>query len=89
MALSVLSVASEAYPLVKTGGLGDVVGALPAALAPHGVDVTTFLPGYPRVLAALEADAAKRARAPANAGAQSHKGDERGPGLLRAQEHSD
>lgn len=86
MALSVLSVASEAYPLVKTGGLGDVVGALPAALAPHGVDVTTFLPGYPRVLAALEADAAKRARAPANAGAQSHKGDERGPGLLRAQE---
>ena len=54
MTLSVLSVASEAYPLVKTGGLGDVVGALPAALAPHGVAVTTLLPGYPRVIAALE-----------------------------------
>ena len=30
--VKVLSVASEAYPLVKTGGLADVVGALPAAL---------------------------------------------------------
>jgi len=43
----VLSVASEAYPLVKTGGLADVVGALPDALAPHGVETTTLLPGYP------------------------------------------
>ena len=31
--VSVLSVASEVYPLVKTGGLADVTGALPAALA--------------------------------------------------------
>ncbi|MCC2977445.1 glycogen synthase GlgA [Sphingomonas sp. PL-96] len=46
-----LSVASEAYPLVKTGGLADVVGALPDALAPHGVATTTLLPGYPKVLA--------------------------------------
>ena len=53
MTLSVLSVASEAYPLAKTGGLADVVGALPAALAPHGVDVTTMLPGYPAVAAAV------------------------------------
>jgi starch synthase len=53
MSLSVLSVASEAFPLVKTGGLGDVVGALPAALAPHDVAVTTLLPGYPAVLAAV------------------------------------
>ena len=51
--LPVLSVASEAYPLVKTGGLADVVGALPAALAPHGVAVTTLLPGYPAVLASV------------------------------------
>ncbi|WP_394648061.1 glycogen synthase GlgA [uncultured Sphingomonas sp.] len=57
MTISVLSVASEAYPLVKTGGLGDVVGALPAALAPHDVNVVTLVPGYPRVVAAL-ADAA-------------------------------
>lgn len=48
--MRVLSVASEAYPLVKTGGLADVVGALPAALAPHGVETTTLLPGYPSVL---------------------------------------
>ncbi|MFV0622989.1 glycogen synthase GlgA [Sphingomonas sp. ac-8] len=46
-----LSVASEAYPLVKTGGLADVVGALPDALAPHGVATTTLLPGYAAVLA--------------------------------------
>ena len=53
MTLSVLSVASEAVPLVKTGGLADVAGALPEALAPHGVAVTTLLPGYPAVMAAL------------------------------------
>ena len=52
MTIRVLSVASEAYPLVKTGGLADVVGALPAALAPHGVAVTTLIPGYPQVIAA-------------------------------------
>jgi starch synthase len=50
--MKVLSVASEGYPLVKTGGLADVVGALPAALAPHGVTMTTLLPGYPAVLKA-------------------------------------
>ncbi len=48
--LSVLSVASEAFPLVKTGGLADVVGALPAAVEPHGVAMTVMLPGYPAVL---------------------------------------
>lgn len=53
MTLRVLSVASEAYPLVKTGGLADVAGALPAALAPHDVAVTTLIPGYPAVLAKL------------------------------------
>lgn len=53
MAIRVLSVASEAAPLIKTGGLADVAGALPAALAAHGVAVTTLLPGYPRVMASL------------------------------------
>lgn len=57
MAICVLSVASEAVPLVKTGGLADVVGALPVALHPHGVEITTLLPGYPVVMAAM-----KRAR---------------------------
>jgi starch synthase len=52
--LHVLSVASELYPLIKTGGLADVAGALPAALAPLGVKVVTLVPGYPAVIAALE-----------------------------------
>jgi starch synthase len=52
--LRVLAVASEFFPLVKTGGLADVVGALPAALATAGVEVTTLLPGYPAVLDGLE-----------------------------------
>lgn len=52
--MRVLAAASECYPLVKTGGLADVVGALPGALAAHGIAVTTLLPGYPAVLAALE-----------------------------------
>lgn len=50
----VLAVASEMAPLVKTGGLADVVGALPDALALVGVDVRTLLPGYPAVLAAID-----------------------------------
>ena len=55
MTLSVLSVASEAVPLVKTGGLADVAGALPAALAPHGVQMHTLVPGYPAMLQAAAA----------------------------------
>ena len=50
MPLSVLAVASEVYPLIKTGGLADVAGALPGALGAHGVEVRTLLPGYPQVL---------------------------------------
>jgi starch synthase len=49
----VLSVASEVFPLVKTGGLADVAGALPPALAAEGVEVRTLLPGYREVLAGL------------------------------------
>lgn len=51
--MKLLAVASEGFPFIKTGGLADVVGALPAALAPEGVHVTTLLPGYPAVMAAL------------------------------------
>ena len=50
--MRILSVASEIYPLVKTGGLADVTGALPIALADHGIAVRTVVPGYPAVLAA-------------------------------------
>lgn len=52
--LNVLSVASEIFPIIKTGGLADVAGALPSALAEHGVTVVTLVPGYPAVLRALE-----------------------------------
>ena len=52
--LKVLAVASEIYPLVKTGGLADVAGALPSALGPLGITVKTLTPGYPGVLAAIE-----------------------------------
>jgi starch synthase len=53
--MQVLSVASEVFPLIKTGGLADVTGALPAALKHHGVTMTTLLPGFPAVMQALEA----------------------------------
>ncbi|MFT3964808.1 MAG: glycogen synthase GlgA [Sphingobium sp.] len=48
--MKALAIASEIYPLIKTGGLADVVGALPAALARHGWQVTTLIPGYPAVM---------------------------------------
>jgi starch synthase len=48
-----LAVASEITPLVKTGGLADVAGALPAALKAEGVETRTLIPGYASVLAAL------------------------------------
>ena len=51
--MRVLSVTSECAPLVKTGGLADVAGALPGALAQQGVQMRVLLPGYPAVLAAL------------------------------------
>lgn len=51
--MQVLSVASELFPLVKTGGLADVAGALPAALAAEGVAVRSLVPGYPAVLGAM------------------------------------
>src|SRR3954465_14086835 len=43
---SVLFVAPECAPLTKTGGLGDVCGALPAALPALGVDGRGLIPGY-------------------------------------------
>ncbi|MCA9707323.1 MAG: glycogen synthase GlgA [Myxococcales bacterium] len=52
--MRVLMVASELFPLVKTGGLADVVGALPEALAARGHDVRVLVPGYRGVLEAAE-----------------------------------
>ncbi|MDF1871908.1 glycogen synthase GlgA [Vannielia sp.] len=46
----VLFVVSECAPLIKTGGLADVAGALPAALADCGDEVRVLLPGYRSIL---------------------------------------
>lgn len=45
--LKVLFAVSECAPFVKTGGLADVAGALPKALAQMGVEVRVLLPAYP------------------------------------------
>jgi starch synthase len=44
--MRVVMAGAEAFPYAKVGGLGDVLGALPKALAAEGVDVTLILPRY-------------------------------------------
>jgi starch synthase len=44
--LKILLVGAEAFPYAKVGGLADVLGALPKALAAEGADVTLVLPRY-------------------------------------------
>ena len=51
--LRVLFATSEIAPLIKTGGLADVSGALPAALRAIGVDVRVLVPGYNQVIEQL------------------------------------
>jgi starch synthase len=51
--MKILHVAAEMYPWVKTGGLADVVGALPEALARRGADVRVLLPGLPAFVEGL------------------------------------
>jgi starch synthase len=48
-----LAVASEIYPIIKTGGLADVAGALPIALKAEDIETLTLVPGYPDVMDAL------------------------------------
>jgi starch synthase len=48
--MRVLEIASEAVPFAKTGGLADVVGALPEALAGLGCEVTLVIPAYAEAL---------------------------------------
>ncbi|HEY5763397.1 MAG TPA: glycogen synthase GlgA [Rhodocyclaceae bacterium] len=51
--MRVLHLAAEIYPLVKTGGLADVIAALPPALAARDLDVRVLLPGHPAILDGL------------------------------------
>ncbi len=48
--MRVLHAATELFPYVKVGGLGDVMSALPRALGEAGADVRLLLPGYPALL---------------------------------------
>jgi starch synthase len=51
--MKILYVCTEVFPLLKTGGLGDVGGALPAALRDAGCDVRILLPGFPAIRAGV------------------------------------
>jgi starch synthase len=51
--MKVLHVAAEVFPLIKTGGLADVVGALPQALIAEGADARLLLPGLPAITDAV------------------------------------
>jgi len=62
--LRVLHVAAELYPWVKTGGLGDVMAALPPALLAQGVDTRLCLPGFPAFLDAFHLTDAVRLATP-------------------------
>ena len=52
--MRILHVASEIFPLIKTGGLADVVGALPPALVKRGLDAQVLLPGFPGVMNGMQ-----------------------------------
>src|SRR5207245_1103885 len=60
--MRVVMLASEVYPYAKTGGLADVLAALPRALAGAGVEVTVCAPGYRTALRGRSARRAARPR---------------------------
>lgn len=51
--MRILHAGSELFPLLKTGGLADVLGALPQAQIAEGADVRIVLPGFPALLDAV------------------------------------
>ncbi|MEQ1942214.1 glycogen synthase GlgA [Mesorhizobium sp. VNQ89] len=55
--MQVLAVTPEIFPLIKTGGLADVTGALPIALAKQGISTRSLVPGYPAVMRAVKKSA--------------------------------
>lgn len=56
--MRVLQVSAELFPLLKTGGLADVAGALPAALAAAGAEPRLLVPGFPAIHDALTQECA-------------------------------
>lgn len=65
--MRVLQVCAEIFPLLKTGGLADVAGALPRALNALGAETRMLLPGFEPILAGLH-DAQEVAALPAHLG---------------------
>ena len=51
---NILYISSEAFPLIKTGGLADVAGSLPSALLKQSQNVRLLLPAYPEVLSKIK-----------------------------------
>lgn len=54
--MKVLFVASECYPFIKTGGLGDVAWSLPRALKKEGLDIAVMIPNYGQIPEKYRAD---------------------------------
>jgi starch synthase len=61
--MKILYVCTELFPLLKTGGLGDVSGALPPALRDAGCDVRVLLPGFPAIRAGVQPSTLANAQA--------------------------
>jgi starch synthase len=51
--MRILQVSAELFPLLKTGGLADIAGALPVALRAAGQDVRVLLPGFPKIVSGV------------------------------------